>query len=116
MAHRFYVSPGYFAVAGTPLLEGRDFTVSDTTKTPAVALVNRRFARQLFHSDNAVGLYFKDHDGLRIQIVGMVADGKYLTITGSPASGCVLSHPAEPHREDRADRAAAGRRRGVAQP
>ncbi len=34
----FYeVSPGYLAAAGTPLLEGRDVSFSDTAKTPPVA-------------------------------------------------------------------------------
>jgi ABC-type antimicrobial peptide transport system permease subunit len=54
---------------------------SDTAKTPAVAVVNQRFARLLFPTGDAVGRYFKIRSGLPIQIVGIVADGKYLTIT-----------------------------------
>jgi len=80
-AYFFDVSPGYFAAAGTSLLAGRDVSFTDTAKTPAVALVNREFARRLFHSGDAVGRYFKNPSGLTIQIVGMVADGKYLSIT-----------------------------------
>jgi len=77
----FDVSPGYFAAAGTPLLAGRDVSFTDTAKAPAVAVVNQTFARLLFHSEDAVGRYFKTRTGQTIQIVGMVADGKYLTIT-----------------------------------
>jgi macrolide transport system ATP-binding/permease protein len=77
----FDVSPGYFTAAGTPLLAGRDVSFSDTAKTPAVAVVNQAFARRLFHSDDAVGRYFKDRSGLPVQIVGIVADGKYLMIS-----------------------------------
>jgi predicted permease len=77
----FSVSPGYFAAAGTPLLAGREVSATDTAKNPAVAVVNQEFARQLFHSDNAVGRYFKNHSGLLIEIVGVVGNGKYLSIS-----------------------------------
>ena len=75
------VSPGYFDAAGTRLLAGRDVSFSDTENTPPVAVVNQEFARLLFHTDQAVGRYFKNSDGLSIQIVGIVANGKYLTLT-----------------------------------
>jgi predicted permease len=75
------VSPGYFAAAQTPLLEGRDVSFTDTAKTPPVAVVNQHFARQLFHSEHAVGRYFKNDSGVLTQIVGVVADGKYLSLT-----------------------------------
>jgi predicted permease len=77
----YTVSPGYFAAAGMPLLSGRDVSFADTTKTPPVAVVNQEFARRLFHSDNAIGRYFKDASGHPIQIVGIVADGKYFSLT-----------------------------------
>jgi predicted permease len=77
----YKVSPGYFATAETPLLAGRDVSFTDTAKTPQVAVVNQHFASLLFHSDQAVGRYFKDSSGQSVLIVGVVADGKYLTIT-----------------------------------
>jgi predicted permease len=79
--YRYYVSPGYLAAAGTPLLAGRDVSFSDTPKTPAVAMVNQEFARRLFHTEQAVGRYFKNHDGVSIQIVGIVGDGRYFTLS-----------------------------------
>ena len=79
------VSPGYFAAAETPLLAGRDLSLTDTAKTPAVAVVNLEFARQLFHSTAVVGRYFKNVAGTSIQIVGLVPDGKYLSLTEDPA-------------------------------
>ncbi len=78
------VSPGYFRTAGTELLEGRDVSFADTLKTPLVAVVNQQFARSLFHSDHVIGQYFKNSDGAPVQIVGMVADGKYFTISEDP--------------------------------
>lgn len=80
----FNVSPGYFAATETPLLAGRDVSFADTAKTPPVALVNREFARRLFHADDAVGRYFKNSAGVQIQIVGLVADGKYLSLHEDP--------------------------------
>jgi predicted permease len=80
-AYNYYVSPGYFTAAETPLLAGRDVSFADTPKTPAVAVVNKEFARELFHSDDAIGRYFKNGSGQSIQIVGLVADGKYFSLT-----------------------------------
>jgi predicted permease len=80
----FDVSPGYFNAAGTSLLAGRDVSFTDTTKTPAVAVVNQEFVRRLFHSDQAIGRYFKNREGVQIQIVGIVADGKYLSFSEDP--------------------------------
>jgi predicted permease len=85
-AYNYLVSPGYFTAVGTALLAGRDVSFTDTTETPAVAVVNREFARRLFHSDDshldqAVGRYFKNSSGQPIQIVGIAADGKYFSLT-----------------------------------
>jgi predicted permease len=92
----FDVSPGYFAAAGTPLLAGREVSFNDTAKTPAVAVVNREFARRLFHSENAVGRYFKNRSGLSIRIVGVVADGKYLLLSEDPEAAAFLPISQEP--------------------
>jgi predicted permease len=79
--YTYEVSPGYFAAAQTTLLEGRDVSFTDTAKTPPVAVVNQEFARELFHSEHVVGRYFKNEDGVSVQIVGIVADGKYLSLS-----------------------------------
>jgi predicted permease len=84
--YNYWVSPGYFVAAGTPLLAGRDLSFSDTDKAPAVAVVNQEFARRLFqlddaHSGEAVGRYFKNGSGQSVQVVGVVADGKYFSLT-----------------------------------
>jgi predicted permease len=79
--YKYNVSPGYFAAAQTPLLEGRDVSFTDTAKTPAVAVVNQQFARELFHAEHVVGRYFKNEAGVPVQIVGIVADGKYLSLS-----------------------------------
>jgi len=74
----FSISPEYFQVAGTPLLAGRDLTWHDDKNAPRVAVVNRLFANRMFGSaTNALGGYYKLDDGTRIQVVGIVEDGKY---------------------------------------
>jgi len=83
-SYYFHVSPGYFTAAGTTLLSGRDVSFSDTVKTPAVAVVNREFARRLFPSEDAVGRYFKNLSGVSTQIVGVVADGKFQSLGEDP--------------------------------
>jgi predicted permease len=80
----YEVSPGYFKAAGTKLLAGRDVNLSDGAKAPPVVVVNREFAQQLFHRDDAVGRYFKDGSGRLIQIIGVAEDGKYESLNEDP--------------------------------
>ena len=79
------ISPDYFHAAGTALLAGRAFTWHDDKNAPRVAVINQEFARKLFGSAaNAMGAYYKMQDGTRIQVVGIVEDGKYQTLTEDP--------------------------------
>lgn len=81
-AMNYCISPGYLQAAGTRLLAGRDLTYDDNKKAPVVALVNRTFAMKVFGSvQKAVGGHFKYWDGQRAQVVGVVEDGKYRTLT-----------------------------------
>ena len=74
----FSISPEYLQVAGTPLLAGRDLTWHDDKSAPRVSLVNRLFASRISGSAvKALGSYYKMDDGTRIQVVGIVEDGKY---------------------------------------
>ncbi len=84
-AQQFNVSPDYFRAAGTTLLAGRSFTLNDDKKAPTVAVVNREFARKVLGSvDKAVGSHFKIWGGTRVEVVGVVEDGKYETLTEEP--------------------------------
>ena len=81
-AMNFIVSPGYLQAAGTALLAGRDLALSDDMKAPNVALVNREFAVKVFGSvQKAVGGHFKFYGGSRAEVVGVVENGKYRTLT-----------------------------------
>jgi predicted permease len=81
-AQNINVSPDYFRAAGTTLLAGRTFTMHDDDKAPVVAVVNREFARKVFGSvDKAIGGHFKFWGGNRAEVIGIVEDGKYQTLT-----------------------------------
>ena len=95
-AFMYSLSPGYFSAAGTALLAGRDLSFLDTPQTSPVAVVNRQFAREVFHSEDVIGRYFKRADGKPIQIVGLVADGKYLTLSEDPAAAVFLPISQQP--------------------
>jgi predicted permease len=74
----FSISPEYLQAAGTALLSGRMFTWHDDQSAPHVALINQEFARRLFGSTaQAIGRHFRTKEGGRIQVVGVVEDGKY---------------------------------------
>jgi predicted permease len=76
------VSPGYFAAAHTNLLAGRNLSEQDDHDAAAVAVVNRKFANKLFGSiPNAIGKHYKLQDGTGVEIIGVVEDGKYVTLT-----------------------------------
>ena len=97
-AQNFQVSPDYFRAAGTALLAGRSFTMHDEEKAPVVAVVNREFARKVFGSaDKAIGGHFRFWGGgNRAEVIGVVEDGKYQTLTEDPKPAMFFSflqHP-----------------------
>jgi predicted permease len=90
------VTPNLFRAMGTPIVQGRVFNQGDNESSPAVAIVNRAFARQ-FYSGGALGMRFhsmvSEHCAgcmpgkpVELQVVGIVADVHQRG----------LDHPAEP--------------------
>jgi ABC-type antimicrobial peptide transport system permease subunit len=96
-AQQFDVSPDYFRAAGTAMLAGRTFTLHDESKAPLVAVVNRTFARKVLGTvDKAVGGHFKVWGGTRVEVVGVVEDGKYETLTEDPKPAMFYSFLQKP--------------------
>jgi predicted permease len=91
-AIRFSISPEYLGAAGTPVLAGRNLTSHDDKNAPRVAMVNRVFASRIFGSTaNVLDRYYKMDDGTRVQVVGIVDDGKYSpNITEEPRPAMFL--------------------------
>jgi predicted permease len=93
LATYYHVSPGYFAAIGTRLLRGRDFSWRDGREAPPVAIVNETFARQVAGTADAVGRLFRYADRTLVEIVGVVEDGQYISLTEEPRPA--LFRPAE---------------------
>ena len=88
---RYNISPGYFEAAGTSLLTGRSFSWDDGKDAPPVAVVNREFAVKIFGSvPQAMGRDFKLQDGTRVEVVGVVEEGKYLSLNEDPQPAIFL--------------------------
>ncbi|HEX4021740.1 MAG TPA: ABC transporter permease [Acidobacteriaceae bacterium] len=83
-AKYYPISPGYLHAAETQLLTGRDFTWHDDAKAPKVAIVNETFARTMFGKSSAIGKPFLLWGGTPVQIVGVVQNGKYNSLTENP--------------------------------
>jgi predicted permease len=81
----YRISPSYMNASGTRLLYGRTFTEHDDKNAPRVAIVNQTFARQLFGVENAAGKRYPTDPGKEVEVVGVVEDGKYTTLTEDPA-------------------------------
>lgn len=80
----YQVSPGYFEVAGTRVLRGREFTWRDDGSSPQVAIVNETLAKKLTGNGDATGRRCWLGRGRPVEIVAVVEDGKYRTLTEEP--------------------------------
>ena len=65
-----FVSPGYFATLGIPLLEGRDFTEADKKDSELVVVVSKSVAQQLFPGQDALNRHIMWTDPL-IKVAGI---------------------------------------------
>jgi predicted permease len=73
------VDTKYFRTMEVPLITGRDFTESDTNKTPAVAVIDQILARRYWPDENPLGQQVKFGFGRGLEgvtIVGVVGDIK----------------------------------------
>ena len=92
-AHYFSISPGFLAAAQTKLLAGRDFTWDDGPDTPKVAIVNQVFARRMFGNATSLGGHFLGGDKTNYEVVGLVEDGKYDSLTEEPQAAMFFPLP-----------------------
>jgi putative ABC transport system permease protein len=97
-----YVTPGYFATIGQPLLIGRDFTSADTKGAERVAIVNLAFAKKFYGSaQNALGRLIGEDSGngakADTMIVGVVGDVKHFDLRTEMGPGVYQPYLQEPH-------------------
>ena len=84
------VDEGYFETLGIARRAGRFFGAADRAQAPGVAIVNQTFERLHFPEGtdhDAVGrrLSLSGPRGPWLEVVGIVADSKYRTLTEAPA-------------------------------
>lgn len=79
------VSPGYFSTLGIRLLEGREFTATDSAERPGVAIINEAFARACWPEGSAVGKRI-GQPGAWQEIIGVVANVRSATDAGEPTT------------------------------
>ena len=83
------VVPGYFRTMRIPIPRGRQFDSSDTSGSPAVAMVNETFARRQWPEEDAVGKTVWlgcDAKAPRTmaQVIGVAKDAKYDSLDEAP--------------------------------
>jgi predicted permease len=76
--NRAKVSPDYFATMRIPLVEGRDFRVSDDETAEPAMIVNQAFAKRFFYGQSPVGRRVRA-GGKWWTVVGMARDAKYFS-------------------------------------
>jgi putative ABC transport system permease protein len=78
------VAPGFFKTLGIPLLAGRDISSTDLLEAPKVAVVSEKFAHYFFKDESPIGRRFglgrRDKAGFDVEIVGVVGNGKSVTL------------------------------------
>jgi predicted permease len=74
------ITPDYFTVVGTSLVEGRAFTSSDDRSVPNVAIVNEAAARQLLPGQSIVGRELRLMASIPVHVVGVVRNTKYESV------------------------------------
>jgi putative ABC transport system permease protein len=72
----FAVLPEYFGTLGAPMLQGRDFTASDTVAGLPVVVINKTMADELWPGENPIGreIQMRLFNDPPRQVVGVVAD------------------------------------------
>jgi len=89
------VGDGFFDVFGLAV-KGRPIADSDAAAEHKVAVINRVFARQLFGDTDPLGNEFEigyGDDWERIRIVGVVADGRYASMSDTDRPFAFLAAP-----------------------
>lgn len=79
------VDPAYFEVMGTPIIQGRAFTLRDDSLAAKVAIINEEAARRWWPGADPIGRQIRfSADGPPVEVVGIVPTGRYLVITEAP--------------------------------
>jgi putative ABC transport system permease protein len=82
------VSPGFFEVAGVPILQGRGFEASDGSTAPRVMILNSVLATRLFPGGRPIGQRIRAGfatGGAWATVVGVVGSIRHDSLNAAPA-------------------------------
>jgi putative ABC transport system permease protein len=93
-----FVGPDYLRAAGTPLLRGRDIAETDRANTQPVIVVNETMAARLWPGRDPIGQCLQISVGpprsgapaTCFYVVGVMGNGKYISVTEDPAAYYVM--------------------------
>jgi predicted permease len=90
LVKRNMVSPDYCRTMGIAVVRGRAIDARDTGGAPPVAMVNETMARRYWPGRDPIGGRVRADLGRVYTVVGVIADGKYGSLTESPEPYLVL--------------------------
>jgi macrolide transport system ATP-binding/permease protein len=92
------VDEGYFGTTGIRIVQGRGFQNTDRTDSPAVAIVNQRFATRYWPGQSPLGkrVQVRGATPRTVEIVGVAADAHYFFIVEPPLEFMYLPHAQSP--------------------
>jgi putative ABC transport system permease protein len=78
------VTEGYFELMRLPIVQGRDFRASDTTKAAHVAVINQAFADRYFPRGGALGKKVWPGRDQPTEVIGIIANARTTELTEAP--------------------------------
>jgi len=99
------VETGYLEAMGIRLVRGRDFLASDGPEAQGVVLVNQTLANRFWPNEDPVGRHLVVKTGdpgaapRQCQVVGVVQDGKYLSLNEPPQAYFYVPYAQQPRGE-----------------
>ena len=92
------VDEGYFDTTGIRIVQGRGFQVTDRRESPAVTIVNQRFAEHYWPGQSAIGkrVNIRGTQPRTVEIVGVAADSRVFFIVEPPLEFMYLPHAQSP--------------------
>jgi predicted permease len=92
------VGPDFFHVMGTPILQGRDFTDTDSAKSMKVVIVNRTFVDRYLAGRPPLGHHvgIDGEHGPEYTIIGVAQDSKYTRVRERDAAMAYFPYPQIP--------------------
>lgn len=88
------ITPGLFETLRMPLRRGRDIAPTDRAGTTPVMVVDEAWVREHFPNEDPIGkrIRLDDTDSSQIEIVGVVGDARWRSLTDEPIATMYMPH------------------------